>query len=467
MKVAQRIWAWVKWLLPTLLFLIPVLFAGYYQARDLLGMGPLPSTDTLTKWMLGLLTLWLTSQGLQAIFFERPGQRVEDQLEQRFDDLSERVNQIVVPRLALCHTRKETFEALARLLADAHPPSATQKYVYMTYFSHAYPDLAELDKDFKREQERKLQEEQGWTWRHLWAVESPKKLADLRKDLERFNNVPGYLVRVLPALPPPFMLEMYVVAGNDALFSIPSERRASAVEISYHFKDKESVEHLKNYFDLLWQKGRDIKTNEGVVQDAIQELEKELQQTGITREIEITLTAEQTYHGLIQTVRSAHSTIDIASHNPSDDLALGGIRADYYDALDEVCQTNRVRIRRLALLHDMRQMEFIKSRMRKLKEAPFYVACFVELHHMPPAPIPMINCLLKDGEEVHIGHHWLANPDLDDYDLTLHGENVAQLFSGYYDYLWGKAIILKDRHGINENKIAEIEQLLSSARNDG
>ena len=209
---ARKAWEYIKWGFPILLFLVPVVWAGYYQVVDYLDIRPLPEAEPLTRWILGMLTLFLTSQGLQTLFYERPGQRIEDRLEKGFIELGEEIDQIVAPRLALCHSREDTFESLARFLWQASPPPS-KKTVSITYFSEAYPDQDDLSKVFEREREKKLLQERSWIWRHLWTVQSKEKLAELREDLKTFEGVSGYLVRLLPSLPVPFMLEMYAVAG--------------------------------------------------------------------------------------------------------------------------------------------------------------------------------------------------------------------------------------------------------------
>lgn len=224
---------------------------------------------------------------------------------------------------------------------------------------------------------------------------------------------------------------------------------------------------FNNYFTTLWNRSIVVKGEKGVSAEALAQVEQRVAELKETRHpkrgIEITRTREDTYRNLTRSVERAEHTLYIASHNLRGESIWeeNSSRNTYHRTVVKVCQERGVSTRRMVLLRNLDQLRFLQALMKELETAPFHVACYVADYHPPPVTVPFLSCLIIDDEEVHFGHHYLGNPELDDYDVTIRNLEGVRLFQGYYSYLWNRAILLKSRD-IEWAVITKLEEVLQS-----
>ena len=263
-NIRQTIGEWLEWLIPTLLFLLPVLFAGYYQAADLLGTQQLPQAETLTKWILGLLTLWLTSQGLRTLIFERPGQRLED-----------KIRGCIKPQ-SVVFIEKQHYEIPIHLIRYASPGSR----IFLTQLGSL--PIGDEAEDYQRARDKAIKKNDCYFMRII-AVSSEKNLEELREHLDLCKSFGKYEIRIYKkrcltreeAQEPRF--DMLIIAPSKSYFGYEKEKGIAQRPGAFSVDDEMITGLLYEWFLDLWNMSKPILKNGDIKEAFLRELEEQFQ----------------------------------------------------------------------------------------------------------------------------------------------------------------------------------------------
>jgi hypothetical protein len=187
----------------------------------------------------------------------------------------------ITKKASAVHGREDATAANLALLRERAKIPATERVVRSTRFGRwVQGEILQSRSSFRQEINAMVLQE-GCDLRRIWNVSSLDDVQRLREVIKMYNGRRNHSIRAYFRLPDHLLPELLVVNGRGGSVSFPSTRSPHELDWSVQFRRKDLVAVMRDYFDVLWDRGTRILdagevTDEG--RHALDQVERELLQ---------------------------------------------------------------------------------------------------------------------------------------------------------------------------------------------
>jgi len=176
---------------------------------------------------------------------------------------------------------------------------------------------------------------------------------------------------------------------------------------------------------------------------------------------------EETYSYFVKRLNEAEISIDVTHFDNSpfrkgrDDQNDYLGRSSYYETLSKIIKEGKVKVRRIQLVRDRDNFEWMKEILEEFNQCPrFSLGCYVG----NASDIPLISLMIIDGQEVCLA---AIERKFSDEQKTISIKNsiFIQVIQEHMKNLWRHSIIVKKEWEVKTESINDIENKINDIEN--
>jgi len=163
---------------------------------------------------------------------------------------------------------------------------------------------------------------------------------------------------------------------------------------------------------------------------------------------------------LEQRVKSAKRSIDVTHFGLSAPTSEPVLAQRYYDTFAAIVKEGRVKVRRIVIVRDQAQFQWVRQMLEEFSGCSFFLGCYPSPSHY----IPMFNMIIIDGEEVCIGGGERI-PSYDVKTISVKHPHFTKVVQEHFDVLWRDSMRLNER-GIRQDLLNQLEIAVQQSMED-